>query len=231
MFTTLTAENFAHSCVRCCSASTATCAVRRCPWGHGRPGRAAGDHPRAPGIGVRALAPLEGMSTPAMSGYVDRLEAPASCAGPLAEDRRRVGLELTAEGRALRPPGAHAHRLAGARGCAARPTTSSRRSRPRWSRSRCSSTRERRDDGAPPRQPPHIRQPSQAPQLPALLRRPGRLRQRHLDAEHRHRLARARADALAGGGRRPGALPVPAVHRVRALRRRAGRPHGRAQAR
>ncbi len=52
-----------------------------------------------PGVGVRDLAGREGMSAPAMSGYVDRLEA----AGFLkrtrsGEDRRRVGLTVTPEG-------------------------------------------------------------------------------------------------------------------------------------
>ena len=51
-----------------------------------------------PGIGLGELAEREGVSAPAMSGYVDRLEA----AGLLnrtrsGEDRRRVGLTVTAE--------------------------------------------------------------------------------------------------------------------------------------
>lgn len=57
-----------------------------------------------PGIGVRALAVREGVSTPAMSGHIDRLEA-AGLVGRLrsSEDRRRVGLTVTAAGaRALR---------------------------------------------------------------------------------------------------------------------------------
>ena len=41
----------------------------------------------------------------------------------------------------------------------------------------------------------HLRQPQTAPQLPPLLHRPGRLRQRHVDAERRARLAHRRADA------------------------------------
>jgi len=54
---------------------------------------------RKPGIGVGELAALEGVSQPAMSGHVDRLEA----AGLLrrersSADRRRVGLALTDEG-------------------------------------------------------------------------------------------------------------------------------------
>src|SRR6185503_3782289 len=55
-----------------------------------------------PGIGVRELAALERMSAPAMSGYVDRLENAGLVArSPVAGDRRRVGLELTAAGRKL----------------------------------------------------------------------------------------------------------------------------------
>jgi DNA-binding MarR family transcriptional regulator len=54
------------------------------------------------GIGVRELAALERMSAPAMSGYVDRLETAGLVArSPVAGDRRRVGLELTADGRKL----------------------------------------------------------------------------------------------------------------------------------
>jgi DNA-binding MarR family transcriptional regulator len=54
------------------------------------------------GIGVGELALLEGVSQPAMSGHVDRLEA----AGLLtrersSEDRRRVGLALTETGAKL----------------------------------------------------------------------------------------------------------------------------------
>jgi DNA-binding MarR family transcriptional regulator len=54
------------------------------------------------GIGIRELAELEGVSAPAMTAYVDRLEA----AGLLsrrrsAHDRRRVELQLTAEGQRI----------------------------------------------------------------------------------------------------------------------------------
>ena len=53
-----------------------------------------------PGIGVRDLARLERMSAPAMVGYVDRLTAAGLVMrGPVEGDRRRVGLELTADGR------------------------------------------------------------------------------------------------------------------------------------
>ncbi len=53
-----------------------------------------------PGLSLRELAAEEGISPPAMSGHVDRLER----AGLLerersSDDRRRVGLELTADGR------------------------------------------------------------------------------------------------------------------------------------
>jgi DNA-binding MarR family transcriptional regulator len=55
-----------------------------------------------PGLSLRELADEEGISAPSLSGHVDRLES----AGLLrrvrsSDDRRRVGLELTPEGRAL----------------------------------------------------------------------------------------------------------------------------------
>lgn len=54
-----------------------------------------------PGLSLRELAHEEGISAPSLSAHVDRLEA----AGLLrrvrsTDDRRRVGLELTPEGRA-----------------------------------------------------------------------------------------------------------------------------------
>src|ERR671915_1038910 len=54
---------------------------------------------RSPGLSLAELAAEEGISPPAMSGHVDRLEK----AGLLRRvretgDRRRVGLELTPEG-------------------------------------------------------------------------------------------------------------------------------------
>ena len=57
---------------------------------------------RSPGLSLAELAAEEGISPPAMSGHVDRLER----AGLLervrsTEDRRRVGLELTDEGAKL----------------------------------------------------------------------------------------------------------------------------------
>jgi DNA-binding MarR family transcriptional regulator len=52
-----------------------------------------------PGIGVRGLAAREGVSAPAMSGYVDRLERAALVRRVRSDqDRRRVGLDLTEEG-------------------------------------------------------------------------------------------------------------------------------------
>ncbi len=52
-----------------------------------------------PGIGARGLAELEGVSPPAMTAYVDRLEAAGLVARRRSEsDRRRVELELTEEG-------------------------------------------------------------------------------------------------------------------------------------
>jgi DNA-binding MarR family transcriptional regulator len=54
---------------------------------------------RSPGLSLAELAAEEGITPPALSGHVDRLEA----AGLLArvrstEDRRRVGLRLTEDG-------------------------------------------------------------------------------------------------------------------------------------
>jgi DNA-binding MarR family transcriptional regulator len=55
-----------------------------------------------PGIGLRGLASRERMSAPAMSGYVDRLEAAGLVVrGRVEGDRRRIGLHLTSEGRKL----------------------------------------------------------------------------------------------------------------------------------
>ena len=57
---------------------------------------------RSPGLSLAELAAEEGISPPALSGYVDRLER----AGLLervrsTQDRRRVGLRLTDEGTKL----------------------------------------------------------------------------------------------------------------------------------
>jgi len=57
---------------------------------------------RSPGLSLAELAAEEGISAPAMSGHVDRLER----AGLLErvrskDDRRRVGLRLTDEGERL----------------------------------------------------------------------------------------------------------------------------------
>jgi DNA-binding MarR family transcriptional regulator len=55
-----------------------------------------------PGIGVRELATRERMSAPALSGYLDRLEAAGLVVRePVEGDRRRVGLHLTDPGRRL----------------------------------------------------------------------------------------------------------------------------------
>lgn len=54
---------------------------------------------KSPGIGVRDLAEREAMSAPAMSGYVDRLEAAGLVTRTRStDDRRRVGLEVTKQG-------------------------------------------------------------------------------------------------------------------------------------
>jgi DNA-binding MarR family transcriptional regulator len=54
----------------------------------------------SPGIGVRELAHREGMSAPGMSGHVDRLEAAGLVTRSRSvDDRRRVGIQITDEGR------------------------------------------------------------------------------------------------------------------------------------
>jgi DNA-binding MarR family transcriptional regulator len=56
----------------------------------------------APGIGVGELAGQEHVSAPAMSNHVDRLERDGlAIRTPSPEDKRRVGLTLTAEGQRL----------------------------------------------------------------------------------------------------------------------------------
>jgi DNA-binding MarR family transcriptional regulator len=53
----------------------------------------------APGIGVGELAAQEHVSAPAMSNHVDRLERDGlATRTPSPDDKRRVGLTLTAEG-------------------------------------------------------------------------------------------------------------------------------------
>ena len=51
------------------------------------------------GLGIRELAPREGMSAPGMSKYVARLERDGLVErGPVGGDRRRIGLDLTEAG-------------------------------------------------------------------------------------------------------------------------------------
>lgn len=56
----------------------------------------------SPGLSLRELADREGISAPSLSGHVDRLEAAHLIRRIRStDDRRRVGLELTREGRAV----------------------------------------------------------------------------------------------------------------------------------
>ena len=53
----------------------------------------------SPGLTLRALAEMEGISPPALSGHIDRLERSELLVRVRSTaDRRRVGLELTTEG-------------------------------------------------------------------------------------------------------------------------------------
>ena len=55
-----------------------------------------------PGLSLRELARAEGISAPSLSAHVDRLEALGLIRRVRStDDRRRVGLELTPEGRAM----------------------------------------------------------------------------------------------------------------------------------
>jgi DNA-binding MarR family transcriptional regulator len=56
---------------------------------------------RSPGIGVRELAALERMSSPGMSKHVARLERAGLVQRRETTDRRRVGLELSEDGRGV----------------------------------------------------------------------------------------------------------------------------------
>jgi DNA-binding MarR family transcriptional regulator len=57
---------------------------------------------RSPGLTLRALADMEAISAPALSGQIDRLESMGLLVRVRSDvDRRRVGLELTAEGERL----------------------------------------------------------------------------------------------------------------------------------
>jgi DNA-binding MarR family transcriptional regulator len=57
---------------------------------------------RSPGLSLAELAAEEGISPPAMSGHVDRLEKAGLIARERStNDRRRVGLSLTEEGERL----------------------------------------------------------------------------------------------------------------------------------
>ena len=190
-----------------------------------------------PGLSLRELASEEGISAPSLSGHVDRLEV----AGLLrrirsSDDRRRVGLELTADGRALlkrirarrttwlaerlgRLSDEERERVERALAalaallepgptvpCLVRPEES-RSERPR------ARTRE-----------PDVPLAPSPPQLPPLLRRAGRLARGHLDAEHRARVARDRALRLGSRRRRARLLPLRAVPPARAGGRGAHRP-------
>ena len=108
--------------------------------------------------------------------------------------------------------------------------TSSTRSRRRSSRSAAAGGRAREHPLVRAARP-HVPQPAPPPQLPPLLRRPGRLARRLVDAEHRARVARPLALALAARRRDAALLPLRPVHRLRALRRLGRRPAGHAPTR
>ena len=137
-----------------------------------------------PGLSLRALASEEGISAPSLSGHVDRLEA----AGLLrrirsSDDRRRVGLELTPEGRALlkrvraRRTSWLAERLA--------TLPEDERERLELAVPALASLLEPDERPRTRSREPDVPLAPSTSQLPPLLRGPGRLARRHVDAEHR----------------------------------------------
>ena len=158
---------------------------------------------RSPGLSLAELALEEGISPPALSGHVDRLER----AGPARASALERGStpRRSAAHRGRRTPAPEHPRTADdlARGSPA--CTSSRQTLERSTqRSRRSSARRvsrvtrsghrAADADVPEPQPP--------PQLPDLLHGPARIPRRDLDAERRACLARAPAVGLAARRRR-----------------------------
>ena len=179
------------ACVLCCSASRASCARRP------RPSASTSRQVtllwlvrERPGLSLRELAAEERISAPALSGHVDRLE--------------RAGLiERVRSARRPPPrrPRAHPRRRELLKRVRARRTTwLAERLRARADELAAIEAaleplrRAARDRGAPRSQRAHVRAACAATELPPLLHRPGHLGERHVDAEHRARLARGRAD-------------------------------------
>jgi Transcriptional regulators len=164
---------------------------------------------RQPGITAARIAEVERISAPAMSNHLARMEK----AGLIERtrgglDKRRVGLSLTAEGEKV--------------------LRSVRQKRTAWLAARLDklSAEERRAvdkaiaplerlleadelDAAPPSAPSHLRQSSPPLQLSPLLRRPADVGLRHVDAEHRARVARGAARAARQGPRARDVLDLP----------------------
>ena len=86
-----------------CFASRGSCARRRSSSGSPRARRRCSTLvEQSPGLTLRALAESEGISAPALSGHIDRLESAGLIVRLRSDvDRRRVGLELTPEGERL----------------------------------------------------------------------------------------------------------------------------------
>ena len=188
---------------------------------------------RSPGLTLRALAETEGISPPALSGHVDRLERAGLLVRVRSTDRpapRRPRAD--AGGRAPPPLGARApHGLARRAARRARAREPSRRSAAALEPLRDCSARSAMSTVALALQRANLPQPPPPPQLPALLRGPDRLARRLVDAERRARLARALPLPLAARGRNAALLPLRAVHALRPLRRLDRRPARYAAAR
>ena len=185
-----------------------------------------------PGLSLRELASEEGISAPALSDQVDRLES-AGLLDAHSLDRRppQRRAHLTPDGRPASPSGALApDDLARGPPRRDRRRTTSRRSRTRCPRSqKLLATGPRDECRACERE--DVPQPPASSQLPPLLRRPGHLGRRELDAERRARLAGDRSLGLAARSRCAGVLPLSPVHGARSLCRGRRRPDRHAAAR
>ena len=190
------------------------------------------------------LAEIEGVNPTMLSRMVGKLEEAGLLHRPPSRTRRAARVDHTDGRRAAPAPAPErtqlfAERLAGLPG--ARAASCSPRC-PRWRRWPTQLAEPAADrpvataadggelaGGDRHAAPADLRRTGQ-PQLPALVRRPGRLAGRHLDADGRAVLAGAAADRL-GHRDRAGRRPADAAGAAaRALRRRGRRPGGQAPA-
>ena len=156
---------------------------------------------------------------PSVCSHIDRLEASGLVTRRQAErDRRRVDLEVTAEGRrVLKVIRSKRTAWLSAR-LGKLPDDRPRRRRRGHRAARRRSWSSRNEPRHRQRHGAHLHEPSPSLQLPAVFLRAGRVHQRHMDAERRPGMVRRAEHALAARGRHPRGLPVRPVRAVRPLR-------------